>query len=210
VGLVTVSATYGAGGSRIADALARRLGVPLLDRAISVAVAERLAIPLDEALAAEDSVSSVGSRLIAGLAAAVVAWGAPADAGTLDEATFREEIELALADLTAAGAGVVLGRAGAVVLSDDERALHVRLDGPVERRIAAAMSRARIDRETAARQLERTDRARTAYVQHLYGVDPRDPRLYHLIIDSTTLSLETCVDLIATAARDRKAPPGRT
>ncbi len=145
-----------------------------------------------------------------GLAAAVVAWGAPADAGTLDEATFREEIELALADLTAAGAGVVLGRAGAVVLSDDERALHVRLDGPVERRIAAAMSRARIDRETAARQLERTDRARTAYVQHLYGVDARDPRLYHLIIDSTTLSLETCVDLIATAARDREAPPGRT
>ncbi|TDE33114.1 hypothetical protein [Actinomadura sp. 6K520] len=28
------------------------------------------------------------------------------------------------------------------------------------------------------------DRARTACVQHCYGADPADPRLYHLVIDT--------------------------
>ena len=40
--LVTISASYGAGGSRIGPALAQRLGVEFLDRAIPTRVADRL------------------------------------------------------------------------------------------------------------------------------------------------------------------------
>jgi len=47
------------------------------------------------------------------------------------------------------------------------------------------------------------DRARMAYVRHFYDADPRDPDLYHLMLDSTELPLETCVELILTAARAR-------
>jgi cytidylate kinase len=61
-----------------------------------------------------------------------------------------------------------------------------------------------IDYETACKQQQRTDQARRAYVQHFY---PRagaweDPRHYHLVLDSTAFSLETCVDLIVKAAED--------
>src|SRR3712207_7367410 len=45
-----------------------------------------------------------------------------------------------LREHAATGNAVVLGRAAAVVLHEDQRALHVRLDGPVERRIAQAMA----------------------------------------------------------------------
>ena len=45
------------------------------------------------------------------------------------------------------------------------------------------------------------DRAREAYVRHFYGCDSRDPALYHLVIDSTALSNETVVEIIAAAAR---------
>ena len=54
-----------------------------------------------------------------------------------------------------------------------------------------------IDRETASTRLERTDRARLAYHQTLYCADPRKPELYHLVVDSTALPFETCVELIA-------------
>ena len=40
--LIALSAAYGAGGSIIGPALADRLGVPFLDRAIPLAVADRL------------------------------------------------------------------------------------------------------------------------------------------------------------------------
>ncbi len=48
--LVVLSASYGAGGSRERAAkLAERLGVPFVDRAIPVAVAAELDVPVDEA-----------------------------------------------------------------------------------------------------------------------------------------------------------------
>src|SRR5256885_15046420 len=47
---VTVAATYGAGGSGIAPAVAKRLGLPFIDRAIPVAVAEEIHEPLEAAL----------------------------------------------------------------------------------------------------------------------------------------------------------------
>ena len=42
-----------------------------------------------------------------------------------------------------------------------------------------------------------------AYVRHFYGAEPDDPRLYHLVVDSTALGLDACVELIALAAGAR-------
>jgi cytidylate kinase len=110
----------------------------------------------------------------------------------------RREIE---AELAALEHGVVLGRAAAFLLRDDPRVLRVLLHGPPERRIEQAMRMEGIDRATAAARLERTDRARLHYHQTLYCADPRKPELYHLMVDSTALSFETCVEMIARVSR---------
>ena len=57
--------------------------------------------------------------------------------------------------------------------------------------------------EEAKTLLKRSDRAREAYVQHFYGVDARDPHLYHLTVDSTAIPEPACVELIAVAAEAR-------
>ena len=57
------------------------------------------------------------------------------------------------------------------------------------------------DEEAAARLLDETDRDREGYVRYFYKVDPRDSRLYHLLLDSTVIPLDVCSDLIVTAAR---------
>jgi len=46
---VTISASYGAGGSVIAPAVAEQLNLPLLDRAISSLVAAQLHVSVQEA-----------------------------------------------------------------------------------------------------------------------------------------------------------------
>jgi cytidylate kinase len=159
---------------------------------------------LDEELAAEGSIGGLLHRLSFGLAAAGAMWGAPPDA-VIDEVVYRRETERVIWELAAAGSGVILGRAAAVVLQDEPRALHVRLDGPAARRIAQAMAMDGIDAETAERRLAKTDRAREAYVQRLYRTDARESGLYHLVIDSTVIALDACVELIAAAARARTA-----
>jgi len=45
------------------------------------------------------------------------------------------------------------------------------------------------------RHMRETTRAREAYVQQFYGADARDAALYHLVIDSTALALDACVEL---------------
>ena len=58
-----------------------------------------------------------------------------------------------------------------------------------------------IDEDEARRRQRNSDRARIDYVKHFYRADPRDPRHYHLVLDSTAVALPTCVELIVTAAR---------
>jgi cytidylate kinase len=64
-----------------------------------------------------------------------------------------------------------------------------------------AMRVEEVDEDEARRRQRNSDRARMDYVKHFYRADPRDPRHYHIVLDSTALTLETCVALIVAAAR---------
>jgi hypothetical protein len=203
VPLITLSAPYGAGGSQIGPALARRLDLPFLDRAIPTTVAQRLALPLQQALARDESTGGALERLLLQFAPAVQFVGGaavPNEATMVGERTFLSATEQVIRERAAAGGGVILGRAAAVVLRDHPHALHVRLRGPRERRIAQAMHLEGIDRREAQHRLEHNDRAREAYVRHFYRADPNDPALYRLVLDSTTFTIAASVEIIAAAA----------
>ena len=199
--LVALSASYGAGGSRIGPALAERLGVPFVDRAIPTAVAEQLSVPLDEAIAHDEQTApSFLERMLGGFLGSDTGAPAPMPAHAMSGEDFRRATEEVLYRQAQTGEGVILGRGGAVVLRGDPRALRVRLDGPVERRIRQAMRIQDVDEETARQTVRRLDRAHAAYLKQFYGVDVDDPALYHLRLDSTAMPLEACVELIALAA----------
>ena len=89
------------------------------------------------------------------------------------------------------------------MLRDRPSALHVRFDGPSEARIQRAVGLEGVDEEQARKLLEETDRAREAYVKHFYRCDAREASHYHLVLDSTALELDDCVELIA---RGRQGP----
>jgi cytidylate kinase len=121
----------------------------------------------------------------------------------LTDDAFRQATEQVLREHAAGEGAVILGRGGAIVLRDQPQALHVRLTGPKEARIEQGMRLEGVDRETAERHLRETDDARRAYIHHFYRCDARDPQHYHLVIDSTAIPLDACVDLVAGAATAR-------
>jgi hypothetical protein len=206
--LVTLSASYGAGGSQVGPALAKRLDVPFVDRVISSEVAARLAVPLGAALPHDDVTSShLLARLLMSLAPIGHAYGVGGAATeTVSRRSVGEVTEQVIFERADSGRGVILGRAGAVVLGDDPRALHVRLDGPPEARLRQAMRLQNIERGTAEQRMKETDRARYAYVRRFRRADARDPALYHLIIDSTIIDLAVCVEIVALAVEGRATP----
>jgi cytidylate kinase len=199
--VVTISAAYGAGGSVVAPALAERLGWPFIDRMVTASVssnAEDLSVHSGEGLA-KGEVSPPG-RLLASLARAAGAGAMMAPPPILDtDLDLREQTEAALAPVINGGGAVVLGRASAVVLADRPRTLHVRLQGPLERRVARATTIEGLDEATARTRLAQTDRARNTFVRRLYHRDPEDAELYHLVIDSTVFPLDYVVGLLSDA-----------
>lgn len=199
--LVAISAAYGAAGSRIGPAVARRLDVPFVDRGIPLAVADRLDVSVEDALAHEERASgSLLERLLSGFQGADTGAPAPLPADLVRAEDFHHAAREVLLAQARTGEGVILGRGAVAALRDDPRVLRVRLTGPVPRRIEQALRLGAPDRDTAKRGLRQLDRAHADYLRQFYDVDIDDPSLYHLVIDATAFAPELVVDLIASAA----------
>jgi cytidylate kinase len=202
---VTISAGYGAGGSVIAPEVARRLGLPLLDRAISSHVAAKLRVSVEEAEGGQirRSLPDRFLAILAPLAGGVLGAGtdcAPPEALPPPEeaAFFREQAEAIMRTALETGA-VILGRAGGAAFRKEPGVLRVRLFGPAEARAAQAARIESVDPPVARQRLPEVDRARAQYVRRLYAADFDDQALYHLQIDSTALPLDACAGIIVAA-----------
>src|SRR4051812_19103601 len=131
MGIVTVSAPYGAGGAEIAPAVAERLGVPFHDRAIPAQVAGRLGVPVAEAEANDETVVRGLWRLVAPLGTMPDPVGGGLPTSSLPDArAYRQQTERVLGEIADGAGGVVLGRAGALVLGGRLDALPGRLGRP--------------------------------------------------------------------------------
>jgi cytidylate kinase len=202
--VVTISASYGAHGDQIAHRVADRLDLPFLDRAIPASVVKQLAPSGEIEESLDEPAPRRWERIIMGFANATTPMG-PNQLPTAEIQTpdrFRKENETKLREIADTTGGVILGRAGMAVLGDRPAVLRVRLDGPVEARIAQAIAQG-VDEASARRDQRAVDRARDAYARVFFNVRQDDPALYHLIIDSTALSVDGSVDIIVRAAFDR-------
>src|SRR3954453_2022473 len=142
MGVVTVSASFGAGGAEIAPAVADRLGLTFHDRVIPAQVAGRLGVPVAEAEANDETITRGLWRLVRSLGTMPDPVGGVLPTSTLpDERAYRGQTERVLGEIAAGPGGVVLGRAAAMVLRDRPDVLHVRLGGPAERRRGARPAR---------------------------------------------------------------------
>jgi cytidylate kinase len=203
--VVTISATYGAGGALVGPAVAERLGVPFVDRAIPVAVADDLGITVDDALSRDEQVGGWVSRLLTATAPLSAEWMIGPDhprTALLSDSALIRCTEGVIRKAVSGEGGVILGRAAAIVLRDHPDAFHVRLDGDPDRRIRQAMALQGVSERDAREAMDRNDKARTAYVRHFYGADAASPRHYDLVIDSTRVPIETCTELIVSAVRE--------
>jgi cytidylate kinase len=201
-GVVTISATYGTGGSVLAPRLATRLGIPFVDRLISTDIAHQMATA-DEGLTDEERAHAPTNRFLLYMARLPTVLSTPIpEMEDIDtEHRVRRQVEAAIDQLANTSGGVLLGRAGAIVLAGHPRAFHVRLDAPLERRLQRAMQIEGNTEKACRDRLNETDKARYLYVKRLYGQDPANPLLYHMALDTTVVPMAAVVEIVARTAR---------
>ena len=207
--VLTISATYGAGGSVVAPAAAARLHLPFFDRLLHGPDTRR-AEAIMERLSDEERRHAPPGRLAATLAHLSAGLGIPVpDERDLNpREVLRRSVTASISNIVASGGGVILGRGGAVVLAGQPFAFHVRLDGPPERRLRQGMEIEGADEQAARAHQADADRAWSQFVQRVLDRDPTDRRLYHLVLDSTVVPLDTCAEVIAAAATAYWERPG--
>jgi cytidylate kinase len=206
-GSVTISASYAAHGDRIGHRVAELLNLPFLDRAIPAAVARQLKLSEETAETLDQRAPSRWDRIAASFSGIDASYSGitPLMATQSESAdTFRAATESVLRRVAETTGAVILGRAGMIVLRDRDDVLRVRLDGPVEARIAQAVQNGTDEQVARATQRD-ADAARQNYSKYFYNVSQDDASLYHLIIDATALPVETSVEIITLAAKARFA-----
>ena len=193
--MVTISASYGAGGSVIAPAVAERLGFPFLDRAVPAAASTTGAESADD----EERTEGLITRMLSRFASVPdpLTGGVSGVPGVSRDEVLKEQVEQRVRDFARTD-GVVLGWGSTVIVGS---AFHVRLDGPEAARVRRGMLLEGLDENAARKRLVDTDRVRALYIRRMYGRDWRDFELYQLIVDSTSLDLDACVTVIADTAR---------
>lgn len=197
--LITISREFGAGGSDLARLLGAKLQWPVLDRELVQAVATRLRLdprhvePLDERT----------SNWLARLVASALLMTPPEQHVDVDNNTVVHPdavAEAARAAILAAAQTpplIVVGHGAQCLFQHRPGTLHVRLVSSMDQRVDRICRRETCDRVAAAQVARRMDEVRRAYVRRHYRVDVRDPLLYDLQLNTSTIPIDVCVEMIA-------------
>jgi cytidylate kinase len=207
--VVTISRQYGSGGGEIGARLARRLGWELLDHAVVQRVAEELNLTEPEAEARDERAEPFIARLLARMRSLDPLLLNDRPAGLVDVDVYAETVRDVIESAAKMGRVVIIGRGGMVLLAGRPNVLHVRVEAPLQRRIAYVAYRERLDPAAAHQRLLAKDRDRKHYLWATHGRRPDDESLYDLIFNTGALDLDTVVDEICLALR-RTVPSRRT
>ena len=219
--VITISRQFGSGGNEIADQICKTTGYHLFDKHILTMAASEAGLADQEIVDyGEDNykVKNFFDRIFGSSRhiTQVRIWKEDRQGIRIkDEMLLGEDHALflerkAIEKAYKMGNMVIVGRGGQVILGTFPDVLHVRIQAPLEERLQRVrgypdlVGRAfsdSVEARRAAQDLIITSDVRSEeYMKQFYGVDWSDPFLYHLIINTSKISLELAASVIIEAA----------
>lgn len=202
---ITISRTFGSGGSEVAALVASGLGWTLLDNALVERVAARLGRTPVEVKAIEERVPSLAERLADALALGspeIVSPGLSAPLPPTEE-RLLEVTEHVINDAVTRGPVVLVGRGAQSYLAQRADALHVFCYAPKQAAVRRVMEREGIAEEDATRRVDETNKRREQYVRRYWHRSWLAHENYHLCLNTDWLGIDGAAALIVRVAEER-------
>ena len=226
--VVTMGGLIGGGGRLLGPRVAEKLGADYVDRLILANAARQIGATVEALHQREERPPSRGERF-SRMLQRILERTAVADVGTdpyfgpgalalltqeFEEIPLRpitrgheledEQYIQAMGDVVTQLAGqdnvVIVGRGGSIILRDQANVLRVGTIARFEDRISRIMQLDRSDREQAEKTLLDRDRARADYYMRYFGLgNADDPELYHLVLNTSDLTMDYACDLVVEA-----------
>lgn len=202
--VITISRQTGSGGMTIGQRLAERLQADYLNTRIIQEVAQRLGI--SEAAAAEHNERGEGfverlARVLPGADPSLAAQSRPVIPLPFESTTeaFVEVTRQLVREAARGGNVVIFGHGSQYILAGQPGVLHVRFVARLAARIERVMHREGLSQPDAERRIHREDQRRAGHIRQYYQADWNAPDPYHLILNTTLLDEEACIQLILRA-----------
>jgi CMP/dCMP kinase len=204
--LITVTRQYGAGGSQVAELVARTLAWTVIDNEFVDEVARRAGLPAAEVAQREERAPGLLERLARTLAAAspelFITESAISDVERDEKAIVRIS-ERIIHEAAAIGRVVLVGRGAQAILALHPDALHIYLVASKPWRMKLAVDRLGVDPAKVEKELEETDRRRDQYTKTYYNRTRADPTNYDLVVNAERLGLDGAAEMVVAEARRR-------
>lgn len=190
--MIAISRDYGCMGEEIAQRVASRLGFDVYDRELIDAIA-------DSAQVRTQVVESVGEMIQQD----ITAWiDDQVEGGYFTSTDYLQQLSKVILTVARHGDAIILGR-GAQFILDPERTLRVRATASQEVRVQRIADAAQMSLKEARASMRRSDASRSSYCRWHFNKDVTDPRYYDITLNTDSMSVDLCAELIVTAYRGR-------
>lgn len=190
---VTIEREYGSGGTQIAEELAKKCGIPCYGAEIMEKAAEKLHITLDEARHYEEKITNsfLFSVYVMGQIESGNVNGLP-----MESRLYVEEHN-AICEFAKIGRGVFVGHCASRSLSVEDGVLRVFIRASDDFKHRRIVSEYGINEKDADAVCRKFNKKRASYYTFNTSKVWNDPANYDMVLDSSTLGIDGCVNAIA-------------
>ncbi len=189
---VAISRDTGAGASELAHGLASRLRWEVLDKEVLDYMASHF--HLDKAM-----VKVVDETTRSWLLEMFGKW---LSRRVVTQTEYINRLGKVLVMAARNASTIFVGR-GAQFILPREKGLAVQLLAPLTYRLEYVMNEEHMSADDARRYLKRKDRERRDFVREHFGYDVTDPHLYDLVVNLEYMNIESAIDLVVHAVKQR-------
>ncbi|NQW18131.1 MAG: cytidylate kinase-like family protein [Chloroflexi bacterium] len=120
----------------------------------------------------------------------------------IDQDHFIESTREVIRDIAEDGSVVIVSRGGPAILRDIRSVLRVGVVADRDVRVQRIMARENLTQEDADDFVTHADHAQHVYFEKAFDTTPIDPFLYHVMINTSEISIERAADFLVPLAKE--------
>lgn len=192
--IISIGRQFGAGGRRVGQALAERLGIAYYDKELILEAAKEYGFAPEFFEQNDEKSASFAGNILEWMESLVT--GGMGTKNFLSQDALFEMQSSAIRKIAEEKSCVIVGRCSDYVLRDNPNCISVFLHSTDEDRAQRIQERSNISREEALTKMRTQDKKRAAYYNFYSSKTWGDSATYDLSINVSALGVEKCVDLI--------------
>jgi cytidylate kinase len=213
--IVTISRELGSSGTFIALKLAEKLNCICYDQQVIHEIAEKLGKNKDQisdfdqetynrvGVFFQEALNSIaqGGLVFHPFGIGPLDWDSAEMFNSFPSDIYREKdyfavLNQVINDIAKEDNAVILGRGGCQILKDHHGARHIRVVADHKDRISRVVKEQNIGETKAEELITGKDKAASSFIYDFFDADWNDPHNYHLVINSSLIKPDDCINLI--------------